>query len=382
MHRPPHPPDDKPLRVAVIGLKGLPADRPKAGGGERAIEEWFTRLAQRGYDSIVYCRWHYNRRPSTPYKGIRLLSLPSAPTKSLDTLSHSLLSTLHLALTDTADIIQYGGMGTGLLAPLGKLCRKKVVVALDGVDWERPKWGRIARLMLKLGARTAFKWADAVHVDNRLAQQRFAELFGRTPDLITLAADACDDPGSDSLSQFGLDPHNYVLFVGLLKPDKGVHVLIEAYRAVQTTMPLVIVGDSNDAGDYVQSLKSTSDDRVKFLGYVYGSDAQQLFGNCLLYVQPSLMEGNSPALMTAMGHGRAVVASDIEQNLETIGDAGATFVSGNAGSLAEVLTELIGNAEEVERLGALARERIATVYNWDRSADRLDRLYRRVWSGS
>jgi len=236
--------------------------------------------------------------------------------------------------------------------------------------------------MLKLGARTAFKWADAVHVDNRLAQQRFAELFGRTPDLITLAADACDDPGSDSLSQFGLDPHNYVLFVGLLKPDKGVHVLIEAYRAVQTTMPLVIVGDSNDAGDYVQSLKSTSDDRVKFLGYVYGSDAQQLFGNCLLYVQPSLMEGNSPALMTAMGHGRAVVASDIEQNLETIGDAGATFVSGNAGSLAEVLTELIGNAEEVERLGALARERIATVYNWDRSADRLDRLYRRVWSGS
>jgi glycosyltransferase involved in cell wall biosynthesis len=382
MQRPPHRAESTPLRVAVIGLKGLPADRPKAGGGERAIEEWFSRLALRGYDNVVYCRRHYDRRPSTPYRGVRLVSLPSIPTKSLDTLSHSLLATLHLVLFRTADIIQYGGMGTGLLAPLGKLCRKKVVVALDGIDWERPKWGAVARLTLKLGARMAFRWADAVHVDNKLAQQRFGELFGRSPELITLAAETGADPGSDSLARFGLEPHNYVLFVGLLKPDKGVHVLVEAYRKVRTALPLVIVGDSPDPGDYVRRLRSTSDDRVRFLGYVYGPDAQQLFANCLLYVQPSLMEGNSPALMTAMGLGRAVVASDIEQNLETIGEAGATFVAGDAGSLAEVLTGLIGDAREVERLGAAARERIATVYNWETSTDRLDRLYRRVWSGT
>jgi len=147
------------------------------------------------------------------------------------------------------------------------------------------------------------------------------------------------------------------------------------------TLPLVIVGDSPDASDYARRLKGTSDGRVRFLGYVYGPGVQQLFANCLLYVQPSLMEGNSPALMTAMGHGRAVVASDIEQNVETIGDAGATFVSGDAGSLTHVLTELIGDAREFERLGGLARERIATVYNWDRSTERLDHLYRQVWSG-
>ncbi len=378
MHQAPDPTDDKPLRVAVIGLRGLPADRPKAGGGERAIEEWFSRLALRGYDSIVYCRWHYNRRPPTQYRGIRLVSLPSIPTKSLDTLSHSLLATLHVALAGTADIIQYGGMGTGLLAPLGKLCRKKVVVALDGIDWDRPKWGPIARFALRLGARTAFRWADAVHVDNALAQRQFDGLFGRSPELITLAAETPDDPGSDALVRFGVKPHEYVLFVGLLKPDKGVHVLLEAYRRVQTELHLVIVGDSPDAGDYAQRLRSMSDGRVRFLGYVYGSDVQQLFANCLLYVQPSLMEGNSPALMTAMGYGRAVVTSDIEQNAETVGEAGATFVSGDAISLAQVLTQLICDAQEVERLGGLARERIATVYSWDRSTDRLDHLYRQV----
>ncbi len=381
MHQAPRPGDGRAPRVAVIGLRGLPADRPKAGGGERAIEEWFSRLALRGYDNIVYCRWHYNRRPPARYRNIRLVSLPSVPTKSLDNLTNSLLATLHTARADTADVIQYGGMGTALLAPLGKLCRKKVVVALDGIDWERPKWGPAARLALRLGARSAFAWADAVHVDNALAQRQFVELFGRSPELITLAAETPDNPGSDALSGFGLEPGTYVLFVGLLKPDKGVHVLVEAYRRVQTTLPLVVVGDSPDAGDYVRRLKGAADERVRFPGYVYGPAAQQLFANCALYVQPSLMEGNSPALMTAMGYGRAVVASDIEQNVETIGDAGATFVSGDAASLAGVLTKLIGDPQEVGRLGSLARDRIARVYNWDRSTDRLDRLYRRVSKG-
>lgn len=378
VHRPPPPAAGEPPRVAVIGLRGLPADRPEAGGGERAIEEWFSRLALRGYDNVVYCRRHYNPRPSSPYRGIRLVSLPSIPTKSLDNLTQSLLATLHAVLTNSADIIQYGGMGTGLLTPLGKVLGKKTVVALDGIDWERPKWGPIARLILRLGARTAFRWADALHVDNAIAQRQFGDLFGRSPELITLAAEPHDNPGSETLGKFGLEPNQFVLFVGLLKPDKGVHVLIEAYRMLETTLPLVIVGDSPDAGDYVQRLKSTTDERIHFLGYVYGRDVQQLFGNCLLYVQPSLMEGNSPALMTAMGYGRAVVASDIEQNVETLGDAGATFVSEDDDSLAHVLSQLLGDRHEIERLGRSARRRIEIVYNWDKSVDRLDRLYRHL----
>ena len=129
-------------RVAFIGLRGLPADRPKAGGGETGLEEIASRLAPRGYDITVYCRWHYNRRPSTPYKGIRLISLPSIPTKSLDNVTHSLLATLHVAFADTADVIQYCGMGTALFVPLARLLGKKSAVAIDGVDWETSEVGK------------------------------------------------------------------------------------------------------------------------------------------------------------------------------------------------------------------------------------------------
>jgi glycosyltransferase involved in cell wall biosynthesis len=236
----------------------------------------------------------------------------------------------------------------------------------------------LARQVLYLSARLAFRWSNAVYVDNIASKAAFEELFGSSAEVITLAAEIWDDPGSELLQQFGLVKNKYILFVGLLKPDKGVHTLVEAYEKVETDVPLVIVGDSPDKGDYLQKLKSTQDPRIKFLGYVYGHEAQQLFANCVIYVQPSLMEGNSPALMSAMACSRCVVVSDIEQNLETIGDAGVSFRCGDAQSLQEVLSDLLTKPHLIETRGKDARERIDSNYNWDVVVRELSTLYNRI----
>lgn len=367
--------NSKPLRLAFIGMRGLPADLPKAGGGERETEAKTTRLAKRGHQVLVYCRWHYNRHPTSPYQGIRLLSLPSIPTKNLDTVSHSLLATIHACVTDSADIISFHGMGNALFVPLVRLARKRCVVYMDGVDWERPKWGWLARHALQLAANMALRWADAVYVDNRSSQALFQKAFGKSPQVITLGADIWADPGTDLLQQYGLQPNRYLLFVGLLRPDKGVHILIKAYEKLSTDIPLVIVGDSPDGGMYVKQLKSTADKRVHFLGYVYGKAAQQLFANAMIYIQPSLMEGNSPALMSAMACKRCAVVSDIDQNLETLGEAGLSFRSNDPNSLHDVLAQLLNNSEKIWMVGSKARERIETTYTWDVVVDQLEKLY-------
>jgi glycosyltransferase involved in cell wall biosynthesis len=249
---------------------------------------------------------------------------------------------------------------------------------MDGIDWERPKWGLLARVALRLAAQTAFRWADAVYVDNRAAQASFERLFARKADVITLAADIWPEPGNDLLAQYGLQPNQYLLFVGLLRPDKGVHVLVDAYRDMETDLPLVIVGDDPDHGPYAEKLKQTEDGRVRFVGYAYGEAARQLFANCLIYIQPSLMEGNSPALMSAMACRRCVVTSDIEQNRETIGAAGATFKSGDPASLRQVLADLLAAPERIRQLGQAARQRIDSEYNWDVVTHNLETLLTRV----
>ena len=366
------------LRIAMIGMRGLPADLPKAAGGERETEAKAIRLAQRGHEVTVYCRWHYNRHPVSPCRSVNLVSLPSIPTKSLDTLSHTLLATLHVIFRNTADIISYHGMGNALFLPLVKLGGKKSVVYMDGVDWERPKWGKLARVMLKMAARLAFRMADVVYVDNRISQRIFSRLLGREPLVITLGADLWDEPGCNVLRSFGLEPEKYILFVGMLKPDKGVHLLIEAYKGLETTMPLVIVGDGPDEPQYVRCLKEMASKNVRFLGFVYGQAARQLFANCYVYVQPSVMEGNSPALMSAMACGRCVAVNGIDQNIETIGDAGVAFAPNDVVSLREVLVALIQDSARVRVLGRKARQRIEQVYNWEVVVGQLEQMYTKV----
>jgi glycosyltransferase involved in cell wall biosynthesis len=363
-------------RLAFIGMKGLPPDLPGAGGGERETDAKSRRLAERGYDVTVYCRNSYIQDPPADFEGVRLIGLP-VPIKraGLEAMSHTPLATLHAVLTNQADILNFHGMGNGLFLPLAKLGRKKTVVYMDGIDWERPKWGRLARTMLKWGATAAFRWADAVYVDNVTSQQEFANYFGKSPQVITLAADLWEPPGDDLLPGLGVQPNHYILFVGMLRPDKGVHLLVDAYSKLDTDIPLVIVGENPDDPAYVQGLKDKSDERVKFVGYRYGLEARQLFANCLIYVQPSVMEGNSPALMSAMATGRCVVVNGIEQNRETIGEAGVAFEAGNADDLRRQLELLLNDPERIRCLGDQARQRIETVYNWERVVDKLERLY-------
>lgn len=362
-------------KLVFIGMRGLPPDLPGAGGGERETDAKTRRLAARGRDVTVYCRSTYLKEPLDEYEGVQLVTLPALKKTSLETLSHTLLATLHAIFRRDADVINYHGMGNALYLPLAKIAGKQTVIYMDGIDWERPKWGKAARLMLKWGAAAAFRWGDFVYVDNVVSQKRFGEIFGREPAVITLGADLWDSTGTDELAQFGLTPDGYLLFVGMLRPDKGVHILLEAYRQLDTAVPLVIVGDSPDNPEYVQMLKDMADDRVKFLGYQYGQTARQLFANCMIYVQPSVMEGNSPALMSAMACSRCVVVNGIPQNRETIGDAGVAFEAGNPADLTARLRDLLTDPDCARELGQRARRRIETVYNWERVVDELEAVY-------
>ncbi|HSN74923.1 MAG TPA: glycosyltransferase family 4 protein [Anaerolineae bacterium] len=364
-----------PLRLVFIGMKGLPPDLPGAGGGERETDAKARRLAARGHEITVYCRWNFVRHPESPYHGVRLISLPAIARSGIEMLTHTPLATLHAIVKNTGDIISYHGMGNALFVPLARLGGKRTVVYMDGIDWERPKWGRMARFLLKQGATAAFRWADFVYVDNRVSQQEFIAVSGKAPEVITLAADIWDPPGHDLLPALGLEPENYILFVGMLRPDKGVHLLVEAYSQLETAIPLVIVGENPDDPAYVQSLKDKSDGRVKYLGYQYGTAARQLFANCLIYVQPSVMEGNSPALMSAMACGRCVVVNGIPQNRETIGDAGIAFEAGNPLDLRARLAELLVDRSRIAAIGQQAQARIRDVYNWERVVDELERMY-------
>jgi glycosyltransferase involved in cell wall biosynthesis len=368
------------IRVAQAGIRGVPANY---GGSETAVEEVGRRLAAEGVRVVVYCRSHKCPTKDREYRGMRRIVLPSIPTFQLDTVSHSLLVTLHLRLRNTAEVIHYHGMGNALCLPLLLGSRKKAVITIDGPDWERPKWGPLARRALRLSARLAVRWADHLIIDNRPSVDYFRREFDAREDKFTYVpygADTEPPAETDELTRLGLEPRGYLLFVGALVADKGPDVLIDAYRRVGGELPLVVVGDSPFAPEFRQRLReaAAADPRVRMLGYVYGEAYRQLVANAYAYVHPPRNEGTSPALLQAMGYGNCIVSSNIVEAVEVAGDAAITFVSGDPADLARQLERVLADPELADRYRRLALERVQAEYSWDDGAAKHLGVYERV----
>jgi glycosyltransferase involved in cell wall biosynthesis len=372
------------IRVAHIGFRGVPANY---GGAETAVEELGSRLAAEGVEVVVYCRVHKSPFPDRMYRGMRRVVLPSVDTFQLDTITHSILSTLHVRLRNTADVIEYHGMGNALCLPLLAFSRKRAIVGIDGPDWERPKWGPVARRVLKFSARIAVRMADHLIIDNHPSIDYFKRHFGLTDDDYTYIAYGADmNPPTETnyVESLGLEPRGYVLYVGALVPDKGADILIEGYRQVPGNVPLVVVGDSPYAPEFRKQVHDAAaeDPRIRMLGYVYGEDYRQLVANAYVYVHPPRQEGTSPALLQAMGYGACVVVNSLPEALVVAGDAALPFALHDPDDLARKIEQVLADPELAESFREKARERVRAEYSWDAVTEAHRSLYERLLNGT
>jgi glycosyltransferase involved in cell wall biosynthesis len=358
------------MRIAIAGTKEIPA---RHGGFETCVQEVSTRLVQRGHQVVIYYRSNADRGKT--YRGVKMVRVPELENKYLATLFSTFLSTLSVTFK-RVDVVHIYGVGNSLLIPLLRAVSKRTVISVDALDWKRSKWNKFASWYLRSAERVASMFADCVVVDNNVVGRYYRQRFGVRTDFVPYGSDVTRSEGRAALRKYGLAPDGYILFVGRLKPEKGVHRLIEAFEGLKTDKTLVIVGDDSFSQDYIRSLKKTKNPNVKFLGYVYGEEYRQLSSNAYVYVTASEVEGTSPALVAAMGFGNCVLVNAIEENLETIGDAGLSFRKNDIGDLRRLLQTLVDHPEQVREYRLRARKRVAEHYNWDAVTDQLERIYR------
>ncbi|MBE7177525.1 MAG: glycosyltransferase family 4 protein, partial [Mucilaginibacter polytrichastri] len=173
----------------------------------------------------------------------------------------------------------------------------------------------------------------------------------------------------DVLHRIGLEPGSYFLFVGRFIPDKGIHLLTEAFRKTDTKIKLVLIGGSPNPSDYEIAVKSTDDDRIIFPGYIYGDDTNILMKNAYAYVQPSLIEGLSPVILTVMALGTPLLCSDIKENTFITKDNAITFESGSIESLAGKLKYLLAEPERIREKATAGRVDVKGRFNWENITD-------------
>jgi glycosyltransferase involved in cell wall biosynthesis len=244
------------------------------------------------------------------------------------------------------------------------LSRTRTVLNVDGLEWQRAKWNRLGRLYYRACAALAARLPARVVTDARVIQDYYLRAYGRATDYFPYGTEIGPVTDPTILDHLRLKPRNYVLYVSRLEPENNAHVVIAAYQRVKSDLPLVIVGDAPYASGYINSLKSTTDSRVRFPGAIFGRGYAVLQSNAAIYVQATEVGGTHPALVEAMGRGAAIIANDVPEHREALGDAGV-YYSGSD-ELAAQLQRVLGHPEEAQALRLAAAARASATYSWDR----------------
>jgi glycosyltransferase involved in cell wall biosynthesis len=358
------------LHIAFIGGRGVIS---KYSGIESYYEEVGKRLAGMGHEVTVYCR-NYFTPAIAEYNGMRLIRLPTIRSKHLETVIHTLLSTIH-ALTQPYDVVHYHALGPALFSLFPRLRGMKTAVTVQGLDWQRKKWGRFASAVLRLGERASVCLPNTTMVVSQALQQHYRGVHGAEAIYVPNGGVLRVRVPGRHILEWGLQPGEYILFLGRFSPEKGCHLLVQAFEQIQSDVKLVMAGAPSYCDDYSAELRAHASDRIRMLGWVSGEALDELLTNAMIFVLPSDMEGLSLALLDAMGAGLCVLTSDVPENFEAVEGTGFTFRCGSAADLAERLRFLIANPAVRAASGKAARARIADQYQWQKIAEDIESAY-------
>lgn len=374
------------MKIAMVGHKRIPS---REGGVEIVVEELATRMVARGEQVVAYSRKGHNVAGSAfdnesnandrpyVYKGVKVIPVTTIDAKGLAALSSSFFATLK-AIAARHDVIHYHAEGPCAMLRLAHWFGIRTVATIHGLDWQRAKWGRFASWYLKFGERTAARCADEVIVLSRNMQRYFRDTYGRETRFIPNGIERHEAVPADIITrECGLEKDGYILFLGRIVPEKGVHYLIEAFKRLDTDKKLVIAGGASDSSEYYEQIQSAaaSDPRIILTGFVEGQMLRELYSNAYMYVLPSDLEGMPMSLLEAMSYGCCCLVSDIPECTEVVEDHAVVFRHGDVDDLERQLSMLVADRERVSAMREQAAEYICFKYSWESVTDQTLRLY-------
>ncbi|MBI2930938.1 MAG: glycosyltransferase family 4 protein [Planctomycetes bacterium] len=232
----------------------------------------------------------------------------------------------------------------------------------------------VGQVMPRVVRRAAAVIADSEHTRRELVHR-----FGLDPRKVTVVAAGVDHdrfrprPPGPMTHRYG----RYILTVGDLRPHKNLPRALRAFDLLDDDLKLVIVGRSGQGSD--DEIQRTlaglrRRDRVVFTGYVPAEELPQLYSEAAVFLFPSLYEGFGIPPLEAMACGAPVAASNATSIPEVCGDAARTFDPTSIDAMAQALRDVLADPA-LWRRRSLAR---AKCFSWDRAADQIDAVLRKV----
>nr|WP_049786082.1 glycosyltransferase [Pseudarthrobacter phenanthrenivorans] len=354
--------------VAIIGTRGYPS---YYGGFETAVRKLAPFLAEQGWKVTVYGRKGATT-PNDPTYDNRVISrfTHGLETKSLSTLTYGLTACLDAAWRKP-DVALVMNVANGFWLPILWARGIPTLVNVDGIEWDRDKWGRLAKAIFHLGAKLTAIFGTRMVYDAEAIGARWRSEFGVEGDFIPYGG----DPSPPLPLEPGLEHRKYILMVARFVPENTVPEFIEAAEVLAKDYHVVIVGSSGYGGELDERVKKLTDayERIHWLGHV--SDDQKLLAlwqHAGAYFHGHSVGGTNPALVQAMAVGAPTVARDTVYNREVLQNAGI-FTRPAAADIVQNLRDLLEDHVQQERLSARAVARATAEYSWNAVCSRYEK---------
>ncbi len=362
----------------MFGLRGLRPDL-EISGFETAFSEIAPRLIDRGHRITMYCRAAAHSPGNRPAVagGVDLVYMPSPGGKNFSAVASTGLAVAHALATQRFDVWLFVNVGMGYHAATARLSGRPVVMNVDGLDWQRGKWGPIARAYFRSAASMAVRFCTTLVTDAEAMREFYREHFGRDSEMIPYGAAVETSERPEMLESVGLVPRDYYLIVSRLIPENSLETMLAGFARSRTQRRLVVVGDANYRDAFHDRLWRIAggDERMRMVGRISDQTLlKELWCNAYAYLHGHSVGGTNPALLRAMGYGSCVVARDTVFNREVLGDAGVYFT--DADSVTKLIDDVDVDAGRVERLRQLGPQRIRERYTWEHVVDEYDRVLR------
>lgn len=351
------------------------------GGVEKHCQELYPRLVERGFDVTVFGRKGYVPPSPFEFRGVKVIPLWTPRKKSLEAIVHTTYGVLWLACRGQGfDLLHIHAIGPSLTAPLARRLGLRLVITNHGPDYDRQKWGAVAKCMLRRGEALGARQAHVVVAVSQHIKNLLQERYHRAAVYIPNGVEAPQRPPPGRvLEAFNLAAKRYILTVGRFVPEKGFHDLLAAYGRLETDWKLAIVGDADHEDAYSRGLKKKAGQTpgVVMTGFQKGLALAELYANAGLFVLPSYHEGLPIVGLEAMSYDLPMLISDIPANTE-IARPEELFEVGDVAALADKLKAFLEDPSLLlnPEIKFLKKRRLAEEFDWEVIADQTARVYR------
>ena len=352
-------------KIAMIGLKGLPAT-----GGAAAVGENIVRELSDKYDFTVYATGTHATEHD--FNGTTQIIFRKFPIRSVNIFYYYIASALHAVFKGKYDLVHLHHIDGAFILFLLRL-KYKVVSTSHGLSYRHAKWSRFYRPYFKFNEWLQCRLSNHITLVSRSLMQHYAlkcplKKLSFIPNGIRLTENI-------PIKEYG----DYLLFAaGRIIPSKGLTTLVNAFRKMNTDMKLLVIGDLDQVASYKKELLASSVNlNIEFIDLIRSEKILKGYlSRSALFIFPSLYEAMSMMLMEAVSSMAPVICSDIEANSDVFTNAEVLFFkAGDSDDLCDKIKWALSHRREMGEFALNAYKKLELNYRWDVIAEKYDQVY-------